>query len=268
MQRVVELDYLRGIAVILMIFDHFMFAIWGLLPMVFSDFPANQGFTHDLVRFARTYWVWGVRHGVRYAVLFIFLGLTGVCCSFSKSNLARGLKLLAAAMALTAGTFVCGKITGDMDITIAFGVLHCVALALILIGLLEKITGNKWVYLAIGIVLTGIGIILRVKGAPFVSYSSEQSLAAIIGKSILGIAECGSDCFAFPFHGGQVFIGVFLGKLLFRDKQPIYRKPVQYQNNIITFFGRNSLWVYLVHQIIIPVVVGIVLLCCGFHIAL
>lgn len=266
-KRVTELDVFRGIAVLLMIFDHTAFALWGLLPMAFRDFPAPQGFTGTLVSLAKEYWVWGVRIGVRYAVLFVFLGLTGVCCSFSRSNLKRGLKLLIAALALTAGTFVMGKVTGDRDITIVFGVLHCIAVALILIGVLEKITDCKWVYLAIGVVLTGVGVFLRIRGGPFASYASAP-FPELFGKAFVGLVEIGSDCFAFPLHGGQIFLGVFLGKALFKDRQPVYRKPTAYRNNFLTFVGRNSLWIYLIHQILIPLLIGIVLACSGFHLNL
>ena len=265
--RVTELDVFRGVAVLLMILDHTAFALWGLLPMAFRDFPAADGFTGKLVELAKDYWTWGVRISVRYAVLFVFLGLTGVCCSFSRSNLKRGLKLLAAAMVLTLGTFIIGKVTGERDITIVFGVLHCIATALILIGILEKLTSCKWVYLGIGVVLTGVGIALRIHGSPFMSYASGP-FPELFGKAFVGLIEIGSDCFAFPFHAGQIFLGVFLGKVLFKDRQPVYRKPSPYRDNFLTFVGRNSLWIYLVHQVLIPLLIGIVLACCGFHLAL
>lgn len=264
--RVTELDVFRGIAVLLMVFDHAAYAVWGLLPMAFRDFPASEGFSQKLVSLAKEYWIWGVRIGVRYVVLFVFLGLTGVCCSFSRSNLKRGLRLLAAAMVLTLGTWIIGLVTGDADITIVFGVLHCIAVALILIGVLEKVTANKWVYLGVGVVLTAVGVVLRIKGSPFVSYASGP-FPELFGKAFVGLIEIGSDCFAFPLHGGQIFIGVFLGKLLFKDRKPVYRKPSPYRNHFLTFVGRNSLWIYLVHQVIIPLLIGIVLAICGFHLA-
>ena len=267
LKRVTELDALRGVAVLLMILDHLAYDFWGLLPMAFRDFPAAEGFTRELTQAAREYWTWGVRSAFRYVVLFVFLGLTGVCCSFSRSNLKRGAKLTAAAMVLTLGTFIVSKMTGEPDITISFGVLHCISLTLLIIGALEKATGNKWVYLAIGVALTGVGIWLRVRGAPFVSYASAP-FPELLGKAVIGMVEIGSDCFAFPLHGGQIFIGVFLGKVLFKDRVPVYRKPSAYRNNFLTFVGRNSLWVYLLHQFLLPLICGIVLLICGFHLDL
>ena len=263
--RITELDVLRAVAVFLMVIDHIAYDLWGLLPMAFRDYPAAEGFSRTLYRLALDYWQWDVRAAVRYVVLFVFLGLTGVCCSFARSNLNRGLKLLAAGLILSAGTFAVSRMVGDPDITIAFGILHCIATALILIGLLEKLTSNKWVFLAIGLVLTGLGIYLRVRyGEPFRSYTSGP-FYELFANAFIGRIAIGSDCFAFPLHGGQVFLGVFLGKLFYPGRQPVYRKPSPYWDSFVTFVGRNSLWIYLIHQFLLPLIIGTVLLICGFH---
>ena len=80
--RITELDLLRGIAVLLMIFDHVMFDMWGLLPTAFRGFPPADGAWRDVYLFSRFYWNWDVRINVRVIVVFVFLALTGICCSF------------------------------------------------------------------------------------------------------------------------------------------------------------------------------------------
>ena len=80
--RIYELDLFRGIAVLLMIFDHFMYDLGWLFPVLFSDYP-RPGFSASLRNAALFYWGWDVRLAVRCAVVFVFLALTGVCCSFS-----------------------------------------------------------------------------------------------------------------------------------------------------------------------------------------
>ena len=67
------------------------------------------------------------------------------------------------ALLLTLGTFIAGKVVGDPEMTIAFGILHSIALSLILIGLLEKIIPFKWswIYLAIGVVMFTAGSLLE-----------------------------------------------------------------------------------------------------------
>lgn len=262
LNRVIELDVLRFIAVVLMVFDHLMFNLWGLLPSLFSDYPFS------LYQIGVRYWDWEVRIILRYFILFIFLGVSGICCSFSKSNLNRGCKLMCVALLLTFATSLIGDFIGDSDLMITFGVLHCIALALILIGLLEKITKNKWVYLAIGIIMVGFGLYFEISSkygnyqyyndTPFYKYMLEQ---------IIGLKSYGSDSFAFLLNGGQIFIGVFLGKLLYANKKSLFKNK-QYKNNFMTFIGRNSLFVYLLHQVILPVLLSLILLIFGYNLAI
>lgn len=260
-KRIIELDTLRGIAVFLMIFDHFMFNLFGILPTIFVDFPKSGTFFADVVKFAEFYWDWGVRNGVRYVVIFIFLGITGICCTFSKSNLKRGLKLLAVALLLTLATFIVGKIIGDLEITITFGVLHCIALTLIIIALLDKVIKNKWFYLIIGGVMVGFGIYFQTI-REVVKLDSDL-IFILLGKQMIGLVSSGGDSFPLLFNGGQIFIGVFLGKLLYDKKVSLF-KNAHYSNNVVTFVGRNSLIVYVAHQIILPVIMGVILLICGY----
>ena len=151
-KRIIEIDLIRGISVFFMMLDHTMYDIFGLLPTAFRDF-GKTGWSKDLYELAVNYWFWDVRTIVRYFIVFGFLGITGICCSFSKSNIKRGLKLMGVSLLLTLGTFIAGKVVGEPDMTIAFGVLHCIALSLILIGLMDKVIPFKWcwIYLALGV---------------------------------------------------------------------------------------------------------------------
>lgn len=258
--RAKELDLLRGTAVLLMIVDHFFFNLWGLLPALFSDYPRT------LQNLGVNYWNWEVRAIVRPAVLFVFFALTGVCSSFSRSNLARGGKLFAVAMVLTGGTFAAGYLMDDLDLTITFGVLHCLSLCLLLVGVTEKLHLHKWAYLAIGVLLWGAGIAINLIAQPkLISYYREPFFP-LLGKSILGLSMCGSDCFAFPEVCGQVFIGVFLGKQFYRRRESLLKSP--YRNHPLTFFGRHSLWVYIIHQLLLPLLAAGVLMAMGYTFAL
>ena len=94
------------------------------------------------------------------------------------------------------------------------------------------------------------------------SISFTEIVNIILGQ-IIGTIECGGDTMSFLLNGGQVLIGVFIGKALYEKRQSVFNW--KYSNNVITFVGRNSLLVYFLHQVIIPVVVGIILIFCGYH---
>lgn len=256
--RIPELDILRGMAVLCMVFDHAMYDLAFLLPGFFAERPAASVL-------AVGYWGWGVRKAVRYGVLAVFLVLTGVCCSFSHSNLRRGLRLMLAALALTAATWALGRLLGDSEMLVTFGVLHCIALALVLIGLLECIAEDPRLYLALGLVLTLAGIMLF-SGAEHLRYAEDGILPALLGQ-LTGTATAGSDSFPFPLFGGQVFLGVWLGKVLYPARRSLLPGRA-YPRDFITFAGRNSLAVYFAHQILLPPLLAGLLLLCGHALAL
>ena len=261
-KRIIELDVIRAIAVFFMIFDHIFYDLMALLPSFFKDYP------FDLYLIGYKYWNWDFREIFRYVILFIFLAISGICCSFSKSNLKRGIKLLGIAMLLTMGTYIVGDIIKDEELTITFGILHCISLSLILVGLFEKLKVSKWFYLIVGLLMVSIGIYFYSQpeycylGKCYISYQKDPIELAIL-KQIIGIKKYGSDSFPLLINGGQIFIGVFLGKLIYKNKVSLF-KNAKYKNNFITLVGRNSLIIYFAHQIILPILIGIILLICGY----
>ena len=135
----------------------------------------------------------------------------------------------------------------------------CADLALILIGLLEKAVSSKWVWLITGTVLVCIGAALS-PTTPL-SYGDSGIAAAIIGQ-LLGVVSAGGDSFPFPLYGGQIFLGVFLGRQLYPHRRSLLRIP--YRNSALTFVGRHSLAIYFAHQIVLPLLLGTVILLCGY----
>ena len=174
--------------------------------------------------------------------------------------------LLGVSLLLTLGSYIVGIIINNVNITIMFGVLHCIALALIIISLLElglkNFKYNKYVYLVIGIIMMSFGIYFYYNYI-FVSYEDENLFLLFI-HILIGDKLAGSDCFPFLLYGGEIFIGVFLGKLLYKDRKSLFN--FNYHNNVITFIGRHSLIFYITHQIIITGLFVIILLIMGFHI--
>lgn len=263
--RIIEIDILRGICVFLMIFDHTIYDIFAVMPMIFN-FPGHGGgIAYDIYELAINYWIWEVREIMHYVICFFFLAITGICCSFSKSNIKRGGQLLLISLGLTIITLIAGLIIGDIDTVIVFGVLHCIATTLIIIGFLERFIPHKWFYLVVGIIMTSFGIFLEIDSI-YMSLSDGNVLLRIF-ETIIGITASGSDHFPILLNGGQIFIGVFLGKQFYSDRKSLF-KNAKYKNNIVTFTGRNSLIVYFAHQVLIPIILGIILLICGFHIKL
>ena len=113
-QRIELMDAVRGLAVCLMVVHHFLY---------------------DLCEFLGAPWwlftnpVFDVLH---YFFAGVFILLSGISSDFSRSNLRRGAKAMALALAITLVTYF-------MGMTIVFGVLHLLASCMLLFGLTRKL---------------------------------------------------------------------------------------------------------------------------------
>ena len=98
-KRYWELDFVRGLCVLLMIFDHAMFSFADVLPGIWEMF--NVKFFGGLPDLALDYWTWNFRQVFRIFVFTAFFVLCGISCTFSRSNLKRGIKAFLVATAIT-----------------------------------------------------------------------------------------------------------------------------------------------------------------------
>ena len=115
--RLARLDALRGLAVVLMVAHHFLYDLvwlWAAPPWLFWN-P-----------------VFNVLHNLFGGV---FVGLSGICCRFSRSNLRRGIQLLSCAMAVTAVSAAAGR-------PVLFGILHLLAFCMLFYSLAGRWTDH------------------------------------------------------------------------------------------------------------------------------
>lgn len=235
--RIHTMDELRGFAIICMVFFHafytmgFMFDIkvGGVLLNFFAP--------------AQVYFACG------------FIVISGISSCLSRSNLKRGVKLLAIALGLTAAT--CLFLKGN---EIYFGILHLLAVCMIaayfVMPIIEKIP------LVVGIAVNAVlfymtyDVMYGILRIPFCGdVRLPNSLYASNLLSPLGFFN--SDYFSadyFPIlpYMFMFFIGVFVGRLAKQGQLPLflYKSRVPF----LSFVGRHTLIIYIVHQPIIYVI--------------
>lgn len=233
-----EIDFIRGIAILMMVTYHLIF---DLTFFGIYSFNVSSGV---LWIFAR-------------ATAFIFIFLVGVSLTLSHSRtelkgkdqqkkslfpkyLKRGVKIFSLGLLITLFTWL--FIPQDF---ILFGVLHFIGLAIILE---YPFLNKKYLNLILGIIFIMSGFILT-----FFTFNTPWFIWLGLKPAVFITV----DYFPLLPWLGVVSIGLFTGNILYRDYKRRFKLP-DFSRSILTrgfsFLGRHSLLIYLIHQPIIIVI--------------
>ncbi len=231
-KRIWELDALRGVFMIAIIFFHLMYDLVYLFGIVELTTPLAQ----KLYQFGND---WGGTP---------FLFLSGLCATIGSRPGKRAITVLGGGVIIslvTTAMYLLGF--AGKGIIIYFGVLHCIGTCMLLWLLFRKLPTPA--LLIIGLILAAWGLHLR--NAPSVDYP---------WLTIFGLVPHGftsSDYFPLLPNFGYFLIGASLGRTLYKNKVSLL--PKVNENSILirpfSFIGRNSLLIYLLHQ---PILAGAV----------
>ena len=232
--RFPELDALRGCAIILMVFLHILWDLdyFGIMPL-----------NHDLYQ-------------IQFICPFLFLLLVGICLSVSYGKahegytihsrlLLRGFKIFLLGVALSVITFIVFP-----DRPIIFGVLHCIGCSIMLSVVFLRLKTYA-VLPAIGIIAVGLFF-----GTIAVTNPTVAHLA--IGLHQENVWSTTIDYFPlFPWFG-VTLLGIAVGNVLYKDNKRQFHLPdlTRYKPvNMMSWLGKYSLLIYLLHQ---PLIAGMV----------
>ena len=269
-ERVFELDVLRGIAVIAMIIDHFTLMVYysegynGWASYIFSNFnEIDSKWLNTFINLCCDFQDGTFRLVCHYIFCTLFLALCGISCSFSKSNFKRGFKVLIAGFIVTVATTIISLVSGE-DLYIIFGILSTLAVSILMVAVVEKYFNNKWVYLTIGIILISWGFLIHWWDVPRINSITEIGPFELV-EIILGYKLFGADCFGLLPCAGVVFVGMFIGKTIYKDRKSIMPKLDGKWKLPFTFIGNNALLIYLLHQVVSIVVIFILYFIAGYR---
>jgi len=230
-KRIQIIDALRGLAVVLMVIHHFLYNL-----VYFLGAP-EWLFTNP---------VFDVLH-YTFAGLFIFL--SGVSSRFSRSNIRRGLIVIAVAMVITAVTYY-------MKMPIWFGVLHLLGFSMVFFGLTRKF----WDLIprkAAPVIFIALIVIGAIATAHPVYAGASAWLRNVV--SILGWPQPGFVSFDyFPLLPWLfVFLlGTWAGLYIAERKLPGWFYEAEFP--VFPAIGRKALIVYILHQpVLYALVMGI-----------
>jgi uncharacterized membrane protein len=235
--RLWEVDLVRGIAVVLMIFYHFVF------DLAYFDVYAVDMYRGPWQIFARSIGttfivVMGVSLTLRYNRLRSGLGQG----QLFRKHLVRGATLVGWGLVITVVTyFVVGR--GF----VIFGILHLLGLSTILAFPFLR---SRWASLAGGLLVIGVGLYAGrvVSTDPWLVWLGVQQF----GRFMVDWYP------VFPWFGAAL-VGAFVGFTLWPGGRRRFQLPDLSRAAPVrglTFLGRHSLPIYLIHQ---PVLFGILI---------
>ena len=230
-KRIWELDALRGMAIFVMIAVHLVYDLVELFRVWELKDPRLFYFLQD----------WG---GV------IFLVLSGICVTLGSAPVKRGLVVLGCGVlvsAVTAGMYLLDF--ADRGIIIYFGVLHCLGVCMLLWPVFRK---SPWWLLAL------LGAVM-VAGGLYLDAHVRSSSALLIPLGIPSYGFSSSDYFPLLPNLGYFLLGAALGRTAYRKKESLLPR-VHTQNpalRLLCWCGRQSLWIYLLHQPILTGIIGL-----------
>lgn len=237
--RIHFIDEVRGFAVLCMIIYHGFY--------LFGTFFDNEA--------AMRFFEFFMPVQPIFAGAFIFI--CGISCTFSKNNIKRGLILLGIALGMTLVTTLIMPAVGFTGCEIYFGILHFLAVSVLLYTVLSKPLFGIMPFA--GIILCAV-LYAFTSGIEKGNLSYGELFSLTLPQSLyetnilmpLGIHTkdfTAADYFPlFP----QIFIffsGVFSGMYLSQKGYPDWSKKKRI--SFLSFLGRNALLIYVVHMPVI-----------------
>ncbi len=227
--RIWELDAFRGLFILGVIIVH---AVYDL--QMFGFIGYDTPLLYDIIK--------------NYGGI-LFLLISGICVTLGSHCLKRGIIVFLCGMVITGVTYALQAIDpANSDLLIHFGVLHLLGLCMITYPLYKRLP--VWALSLLGILFVAMGFVVE-------PMRSDFPLAIVLG--IIPKGYIAADYFPVFPNMGWFMIGAVLGRTLYKNRTslmprfPYTAPPVRF----LSFCGRHSLWVYLLHQ---PVIYGAVLL--------
>ena len=235
--RVWELDFIRGTAILFMIFLHLNYVLIYYQDIeILKNTPNIEKIADLLMDYGGTF----------------FIVISGICCCYSKNNLNRGLSLFFVASILTYVTFIFESyIVTDYHSAIFFGVLHFLAVSMIIGHFVLRFIEHSRFKSFFLYSLPFVAVALAISG--YVLRSRGFSFPILYGYSIPNIFRS-ADYFTILPYLGWFILGIFIGKTFYTRGYALF-KSERLGNFVIikgiSFIGRKSLYFYLAHQPVI-----------------
>ena len=186
-----------------------------------------------------------------------FIMLSGLCCNFSRSNLKRGLILLAIALGFNVATYLGEALFDFYGLFIRFGILNLLSLCMIFVGLTDWLLKKLNPYIGFAVSVIAFALAYAFIAKPDYSYILTDTDYLFMFGFVTNTFRSADYFPLLPW----IFIylaGYYLGKTGIIQKY----KNIFLKKCIIPFrfLGKYAIIVYILHQ---PIIFGLTFLIGG-----
>lgn len=294
-ERFWEIDFLRGLCVFLMIFDHFMHCIINVMPTINGMLGTHL--FEDWYQAARWYcYSWNLRQQVWLLTTSCFFLLCGVSCTLTRGNFRRFVPLALVAVGITAVTSILDDTLfagSNFYSLIQYGVIHMIAAGIFFYAMLDNAAAaiaeslgksrraqraKKLVRFLPGlfgaalliVYLTCFGHFSTTGG--FWRFTTDVTLQDILGAGatqeqgnflsifldLKGFNYRSSDYFPMLPYIAFILLGGIVGRLIYHtDAKHAFTRFDGAWNKPLCFLGRHAAFIYVTHMIAIPCILAL-----------
>lgn len=238
--RVHEVDLIRGILILIVLMDH----ILNCFLLNSENWYQITGAEcwHGMYQSMVWYWNSVARHCVREVVLFSFCFISGLSCAFSRNNWKRAGLMVMIFAVLQVGSNLLQSFGwfGSTTLIIDFNVIGVLAFSTLFYCFVQKCSWKG--ILAAGLAWFlfswyGMDIIRTIPGA------TSARVPSLMPQSIAT-----ADWMPLVPYIVFFFAGAVLTCFIYKDKKSKFTRHEW--ERPFCFIGRNTLWVYLGHQVV------------------
>lgn len=265
--RIWEIDFLRGVCVILMILDHLSILLSEYFGVSWYGYNfLNKGLGDAFTRFCAVWVDSRAREIIHPIVLFVFFSISGISCTFSRSNAKRGLQLLVVALLYTAGSYIAQEVLEISSVFVTFGVLDFLAASILLYALVNFICRENTIAISLAsIVLITVTLCLyfcytppettpKIFGVIFPPYDFYGNASLFYRQSEISPG----DLFTMIPYTAFFFSGVLIANVFYPVRLSLLPCLDHAWHKPIGFIGRHALLIYVVHVVLLAIILALI----------
>lgn len=255
--RIFEIDFVRGILILIMCLEHFCYYVYRYCYVGIWDISkVSDGFYGFATQCNYFLYEWPYRQPLRAIGLGLFFIISGICCTFSRSNYKRGAKILLFFLGIYVAAFFTQNFI-KYPMMLNFGVFLVYAFCMIALEPMKQLTHKMQGILVL--ILLAICILVLFLCPDFgVNPMRWFGLSQYINLQYL-------DDFAL-FPSMLLFaLGIFLGGLLYKPKfgYLFSKQRIGYLNSFplvtkifkpVAWVGQHSLAIYAMQFVFLPLI--------------